>query len=77
MTTKQMAQEVIEGLPKNATIDDIMYALYVRAKFEEGDKDIRDGHGVPQEEAVKRLRKWVKSSGRGRRCKTSRPLVST
>ena len=33
MTAKQMAQEVIAGLPRDATIDDIMYAIYVRAKM--------------------------------------------
>lgn len=60
MTVKQMAREVIETLPNNATIDDVMYALYVRAKFERGERDIRDGHGVPHEAAIKRLRKWLK-----------------
>ncbi|MDD4892085.1 MAG: hypothetical protein PHU85_19355 [Phycisphaerae bacterium] len=60
MTTKQMAHEVIDTLPKNASMDDIMHALYVRAKCEKGDKEIREGRGIAHGEAVKKMRKWVK-----------------
>jgi hypothetical protein len=28
-------------------MDDIMHALYVRAKFAKGEQEIRDGKGIP------------------------------
>jgi predicted transcriptional regulator len=59
MTVKDIAKQVIDTLPDEASMDDIMYALYVRAKFERGEREIREGKGVSHEEAKKRLQKWV------------------
>ncbi len=55
---KEMAHRVIDALPDSATLDDVAYAFYIRAKFERGDKEIREGKGIPHEEAKKRLQKW-------------------
>jgi len=41
-------------------MDDVIHALYVNAKFEHGEGEIREGHGIPHEEAKRRPRKWVK-----------------
>jgi len=60
MTEKDIAKQVIDCLPKGATLDDIMHALYVRAKFSKGEQEIRDGKGVSHKEAKRRLSKWVK-----------------
>ncbi len=59
MTTKERAKQVIDSLPEDASIDQIMHALYVNAKFSHGEHEIRDGKGVSQEEAKKRLGKWL------------------
>ena len=58
MTAKQVAKSVIDQLPENAELDEIIHALYVRAKFERGEREIRVGQGIPHEEAKRRLRKW-------------------
>jgi len=60
MTEKDIAKQVIDALPKDATMDDIMHALYVRPKFANGEQEIRDGKGIPHDEAKRRLSKWVK-----------------
>jgi len=60
MTEKEIAKQVIDALPKNATLDDIMHALYVRAKFAKGEQEIREGKGIPRDESKRRLSKWVK-----------------
>ena len=60
MTVKQIAEDVIKSLPKKATMDDLIHALYVRAKFQHGEKEIKRKKGISHEEAKKRLRKWVK-----------------
>ena len=60
MTVKQMAKHVIESLPEDSTLDDIIDALYVNAKFERGEQEVRRGDGVSDEQARARLRKWVR-----------------
>jgi hypothetical protein len=60
MAAKEAARLVIDAMPDDASMDDIIHALYVRAKFEHGEREIREGQGVPQEAAKERLRKWLK-----------------
>ncbi len=60
MSVKDIAKQVIDTLPDEATMDDIIHALYVKAKFEHGEQEIRSGKGISHEEAKNRLQKWVK-----------------
>ena len=60
MAVKDIAKQVIDALPDEATMDDIMHALYINAKFEHGEREIREGKGISHEEAKQRLQKWVK-----------------
>ena len=60
MTVKETARNVIDALPDDASMDDIIHALYVQARFAHGEQQIREGRGVPHEEAKQRLRKWAK-----------------
>ncbi len=60
MTVKEIAKDVIDSLPSKATMDDVLHALYVHAKFQHGEQEIRRGNGISHEDAKKRLRKWVK-----------------
>lgn len=59
MTSKDLARQVIDSLPEDSSLDDIIHALYLNAKFEHGEQEIREGKGVTDEEARKRLRKWA------------------
>ena len=61
MNEKEVAKSVIDTLPDEANLDDIIHALYVRVKFERGIREIEEGKGVPHEEAKKRMRTWVKN----------------
>ena len=60
MVTKEVAKHVIDTLPKSATFDDIIHALYVSAKFNHGEREITESKGISHEEAKARLKKWVK-----------------
>jgi hypothetical protein len=60
MAEKDIAKQVIDALPNEATFDDIMHALYVRAKFARGEKEIREGKGIPHDEAKRQLGKWAR-----------------
>ncbi len=61
---KEEIIELIKKLPENATIDDIMYHLYVKKKIIAGIEDIEHGRVIPHEQvmenAKKRLEQWLK-----------------
>ena len=67
MPIKEQAIELIRTLPDDCTLEDIQYHLYVRAKVGRGIKAIDEGRVVSQEEAEKKVKEWVKSSGQTRR----------
>ena len=58
MNAKATARHVIDSLPGRVTMDDVIHALYVASKFDHGDREIRAGKGVSDEDARKRLKKW-------------------
>jgi hypothetical protein len=60
MVVKEVAKRVIDALPDEASMDEIIHALYINTKFERGEKEVRKGRGVSHRTARKRLRKWVR-----------------
>ena len=60
MAVKEVAKRLIDALPDEATMDDVIHALYVHAKFEHGEREIREGQGIPHEVAQQRLRRWLR-----------------
>ena len=58
MNAKATAKQVIEGLPKNVSMDGVIHALYVATKFDRGEREIRAGKGIPDEDAKQRMKKW-------------------
>jgi hypothetical protein len=60
MTVKESAKLVIDALPEDVSMDDVLHALYVKIKFAHGEEEIRQGKGVSHEEAKRRLSKWLK-----------------
>ena len=55
MTVKEIAKDVINALPDESSIDDILHALYITAKFKKGEQEIKEGKGISHEEAQGRL----------------------
>jgi len=60
MQVKEIAKQVIDNLPGDSTMDDIIHALYVQSKFEHGENEIRQGKGITHEEARKKMQKWLR-----------------
>ncbi len=58
-TTKQAVIEMIERLPDDASVEDIMAELYFRQKVDEGLRQLDAGEGIDHEEAKQRLGKWL------------------
>lgn len=60
MIIKELAKQTIDKLPNDASYDDIIHALYINAKFENGIKEIREGKGLSHQAAKESLQKWVR-----------------
>ncbi len=58
-TLKDKIAELIHHLPKDSTLEDIQYHLYVLEKIRKGQQSIKDGKGISNEEAKARLSKWI------------------
>jgi hypothetical protein len=49
--TKQAVLDMIQRLPDDVTVADIMAELYLRQKVDEGLRQLDAGEGIPHEEA--------------------------
>jgi hypothetical protein len=58
-TIKQTVIAMIERLPEDASVEDIMAELYFRQKVDEGLQQLDAGKGIEREEARRRLGKWL------------------
>ena len=58
-TAKQEVRSLLQKLPDNCTLEDIQYHLYVIEKINRGLKRAKLEGGIPQQEAEKRLGKWI------------------
>jgi len=59
MTTnlKEEIIDLIKKLPDDATIDDIMYHLYVKKTILAGIKEIEQGNTIPHEQVMENAKK--------------------
>lgn len=64
MSTKDDVLRMIERMPEDVALEDIMYALYVRTKVDRGIDQIRRGETVSHEEVRRDIGEWLKSAGR-------------
>ena len=59
-TAKQQVRKVLEKLPDDCTLEDVQYELYVIQKIRTRSKMADAGKFISQEEAEKRMDKWLK-----------------
>lgn len=57
-TLREEAINVISKLPDSASIDDIMYRLYVIDKVRKGREAIQQGDSIPIEELKGEMESW-------------------
>ncbi len=60
MSTKEQMLKLIQELPDNATVEDAMERLYLLHKVERGISQADAGQKVSQEEARRRMARWLK-----------------
>ena len=57
--TKTKVRELLDRLPDDCSLDDVLYHLYVVQKVEQGMADAAAGRLIPQEKVADELRrKW-------------------
>ncbi len=60
MTTKERVRRILDDLPDDCSIDDVLYHLYVIQSIDRGLTDVEAGRTIPHEEVAEQLRrKWV------------------
>ena len=57
---KEEVIRMIQDMPKDISVEDIMAELYFRYQVDEGLKQLDEGKGIPHEEIEKRMGKWLK-----------------
>lgn len=55
---KELVMEATNTLPDTATFEDIIDAIYVRLKIEEGIESTKSDEGLTTEELIKEIEKW-------------------
>lgn len=57
---KEEVIKMIQNMPQDTSIEDVMAELYFRYQVDEGLKQLDEGKGIPHEEIKNRMEKWLK-----------------
>ena len=57
---KDEVKKMIQNMPEETSVEDIMAELYFRYQVDEGLKQLDEGRGISHEEVEKRMAKWLK-----------------
>ncbi len=58
-TAKDEVRRLLERLPNDASFEDIQYQVYLLDEIVRGSEEIERAEGIEQEEARRRLAKWL------------------
>jgi len=65
MTAKETVRALLDRLPDDCSLDDVLYHLYVVQTVDEGLADIEAGRVIPHDEVAAGLRrKWLLGSAK-------------
>ncbi len=59
MTTKQIAIQTIQGLPDDATWDDIQERIRFVAGVRKGLRELDEGKGIPHDRVKEEFAEWL------------------
>ncbi len=63
--TKETVRTLLDRLPDDCRLEDVLYQLYVIQSVERGREDVRAGRVTPHEQVAAELRqRWQTDSGR-------------
>jgi len=52
--------KMINKLPDNVTIDEILYHTYVKSQVMKGKQQLHEGKGIPDSEIEAEIEQWLK-----------------
>ncbi|MCI9245623.1 MAG: hypothetical protein HFJ30_00475 [Clostridia bacterium] len=55
---KELVMEVTNALPNTATLEEIIDAIYMRLKIEQGINAVKNGEEYTEEEVLEEIKKW-------------------
>ena len=61
--TKQAVLKMIERMPEQSSVEDIMYELYFRQRVDRGLTELAAGRTISHEQVKRSIAKWRKSAG--------------
>ncbi len=56
---KEQVIQLVQRLPGDITIDDILSELYFKLQVDKGIRELDEGMGIPHQEVKERMSKWV------------------
>jgi len=63
--TKETVRALLDRLPDDCRLEDVLYNLYVMRSVEHGREDVRAGRVTPHDQVVTELReRWLGGGGR-------------
>lgn len=60
MTTKEKVIQAVQGLPTDASYEDVMERVLFLSKVERGLAQLNAGEGIPHGKAKQKLKRWLK-----------------
>ena len=57
-SAKETVESILKSLPDDATLEDILYEIYVQQNIKIGMDAIRKGDLISEEDAAERLKRW-------------------
>ena len=58
--SKEQIQNVVDQLPAEVSLDELVERLLILQRFEQGRVDLAEGIAISHEEAGQRLEKWLR-----------------
>lgn len=56
--TKADLLKLVESLPENVTVEEVMTELYVRSKIDAGLQQLEEGKGIPHHQVKEQIKQW-------------------
>lgn len=63
-SSKKTALNLIEKMPENASLEQIMYGLFFRQRVDRGLDELDKGKTVTHDEVRRSVARWLRSPGR-------------
>ncbi len=60
---KRAALKIIERMPEDTSLEEIMYELYFRQRVDRGLRELDDGQTVSHDDVKRDLAEWRRSAG--------------